>query len=99
MLNGNVVYSISTIGYSADSSTDQVVFRVDQKGETLWSTVLDYNLGFDFSSGLNSYGSTIYTGMYANNLYPWIITLNGVNWNYLLSKCFTFYYLTLNDEK
>ena len=63
MLNGNVVYSISTIGYSADSSTDQVVFRVDQKGETLWSTVLDYNLGFDFSSGLNSYGSTIYTGM------------------------------------
>ena len=68
-INGRILDS-SLINYSNNSSTDQVVFRINNNGEAVWTTVLDYQLGYDAPDVMTSYGSTIYSGMYASLLYP-----------------------------
>ena len=99
ILSGAVVSSISTIGYSQNSSSDQAVIKIDPSGNTVWTTVLDYNLGYDFADGITKYESTIYVGMFANNLYPWFISLNGVDGNFFKSAWFTYFYDADNDQK
>ena len=69
-INGRVLSQYSFISYSNNSSTDQVVFRIDQNGSILWTTVLDFQFGYDSACKMTSYGSTLYSGMYASLLYP-----------------------------
>ena len=97
-INGRVLSSSSSINYSNNSSTDQVVFRISQTGGTLWVTILDYKLGYDSTNKMISYGSTIYSGMYANRLYPWFFSLNGTSGGYLLSNWYTFFFNNINDD-
>ena len=99
ILSGKVVSSLSTIGYSQNSSTDQAVIKIDQSGNTVWTTVLDYNLGYDFADTITKYESTVYVGMYAKNLYPWFISLNGADGDFLQSAWFTYFYNDDNDQK
>ena len=97
-INGRILDS-SLINYSNNSSTDQVVFRINNNGEAVWTTVLDYQLGYDAPDVMTSYGSTIYSGMYASLLYPWFISLNGTDGSYMHSNCFTFFLNSPNDYK
>ena len=60
-INGRVLSLSSAISYSNNSSTDQVVFRIDNNGNTIWTTVLDYQLGYDAVDVMTSYGSIIYS--------------------------------------
>ena len=99
ILSGAVISSISTIGYSQNSSADQAVIKIDSSGNTVWITVLDYNLGSDFASGMTIYESTVYAGMFADYKYPWFISLNGTDGRSLLSIWFTFYENSVNDIK
>ena len=99
ILSGAVVSSISTIGYSEYSATDLAVIKIDPSGNTIWTTVLDYNLGYDFADTITKYESTIYVGMYANNTYPWFISLNGADGKILQSAWFTYFYYADNDQK
>ena len=99
ILNGVVVNASSKIGYSNNSSTDQIIFNIDKNGDVQWTTVLDYNSGYDFTSGLTSYDSYIYVGMFGDNLYPWFTSLNGIDGSYIQSKWFTFFDFSINDEK
>ena len=99
ILSGAVVSSISTIGYSQNSSTDQAVIKIDPSGNTIWTTVLDYNLGYDFADGMTIFESTVYVGMYGDIFYPWFVSLNGTDGNFLQSVWFTYYYNAENDQK
>ena len=99
ILSGAVVSSISTIGYSQNSSTDQAVIKIDPSGNTVWTTILDYNLGYDFADGMTMYESTVYVGMYGDNFYPWFVSLNGADGNFLQSSWFTYFYYADNDQK
>ena len=96
-LNGRVLSPVSLVGYSNDSSTDQVVFKMNQNGNILWTTALDFRLGYDAASEMTSYANIIYSGMYANLLYPWVFSLNGTDGGYLLSNWFTFFFNTTGD--
>ena len=69
-LNGRVLSPVSSVGYSNDSSTDQVVFKMNQNGDILWTTALDFRLGYDATSEMTSYANIIYSGMYANLDFP-----------------------------
>ena len=96
-LNGRVLSSVSLVGYSNNSSTDQVVFKMNQNGNILWTTALDFRLSYDAASEMTSYENIIYSGMYANLIYPWVLSLNGINGSYLLSNWFTYFFNSTDD--
>ena len=96
-INGRVLSLSSAISYSNNSSTDQVVFRIDNNGNTIWTTVLDYQLGYDAVDVMTSYGSIIYSWMFTSLLYPWYFSLNGEDGSYLHSNCYTFFYNKPSD--
>ena len=96
-INGRVLSLSSPISYSNNSSTDQVVFRIDNNGNTIWTTVLDYQLGLDAADAMTSYGSIIYSWMLSSLSYPWYFSLNGVDGSYLHSNCYTFFYYKSSD--
>ena len=98
-VNGRVLSLSSSISYSNDSSTDQVVFRINQNGDIVWTTILDYMLGYDATNKMTSYGSKIYSGMYASLLYPWFFSLNGSDGSYFYSNWYTFFYYKNDDAK
>ena len=60
----------STIGYSNTSSADEAIFRLDQQGNIKWTTVLDFNLGYDTVSKMETYESIIYAGILGNSKFP-----------------------------
>ena len=90
---------ISTLSYSEDSSTDWILFRIDNNGNTVWTTVIDYQLGYDSASKIITYDSIVYGGMYANAFFPCFFSLNGSDGHYLQSNCFTFNSYDANDNK
>ena len=97
VINGRVSSLSSSISYSNDSSIDQVVFRVNQNGESIWTTVFDYQLGYDIANKMTSFGSKIYTGMFSNLNYPWFISINGTDGRNLQSKWYSFFVNKSND--
>ena len=42
IFNGKVLYGISSVGYSADSYIDQIIFWMDYDGHMNWISVFDY---------------------------------------------------------
>ena len=97
VINGRVSSLSSSISYSNDSSIDQVVFRVNQNGESIWTTIFDYQLGYDIANKMTSFGSKIYTGMFSNLNYPWFISINGTDGRNLQSKWYSFFVNKSND--
>ena len=88
---GRTDSTLSNIGYSNNSTTDYIVFRVDDNGNTKWATIIDYNYGYDSASKSFSYESTLYIGMVGDVNYPIIVSLNSTNGNLLKSNIFTFF--------
>ena len=80
----------STIGYSNTSSADEAIFRLDQQGNIKWTTVLDFNLGYDSVSKMATYESIIYAGILGNSKFPWFFTIDGSSGLYIKSRWFIF---------
>ena len=60
---GRTDSTLSNIGYSNNSTTDYIVFRVDDSGNIKWTTIIDNNYGYDSASKAFSYESILYIGM------------------------------------
>ena len=98
-LSGRIDSIMSSIGYSSSSSTDNIIMRVDENGNIVWTTVIDYNYGYDFPCQSYSYESTHYVGMVGNISYPMIVSLNSTNGYYLKSNAFTFLTGGIQDNR
>ena len=90
---------MSAIGYSSSSSTDCLISSIDQNGNIIWTTVIDYNLGTDSASSLVGYQSNLYGGMISYPSYPWIFNLNSTSGSYISSNIFSLFDNGLNNHK
>ena len=80
----------STISYSNISAADEAIFRLDPEGNIKWTTVLDFNLGYDTVSKMATYESIIYAGMLGNSKFPWFFTIEGNSGLYLKSSWYSY---------
>lgn len=89
ILNGLITYSLSSIGFSADSFVDQAVISIDTNMKTKWATVIDFKQSFDTGFTFVVDNSSVYSGLFAGNQFPCFFSLNASTGLLELSRWFT----------
>ena len=97
ILQGTVMKAISLVGYSNSSNADQALIKLDNQGNLIWATAVDYNLYYDSNSQFEVYNSTIYSALYSNNSFVCFFSLEGVSGLMTNSKCYSFPYQSVSD--
>ena len=97
ILQGTVRNSFSSIGYSNHSNVDQALIKLDNQGNMIWATAVDYKEYYDSNSKFEVYNSTIYSALYSNNSFVCYFSLEGVSGLMTNSKCYSFPYQLSSD--
>ena len=98
VVNGWVNQLMSSIGYSVDSYVDHIIISLDFNGNTVWSSIFDYNKTYESSGDMAIYNGILYSSLFTND-YPWFLSVNSSNGKYIQSNTFTSFNRSITDSK